>query len=128
MLRGDTRQWVIDKLKTPLMKAIITLCKRYPEPNKGNTTAQNTDILIDIRDKFFKLSTNQTRKELYEAAWRMFIVEFESEPEYRYIFYWIIEEIVKSDWKPRPVGRPVPDLWAEQYPYGGIPLKELMKK
>ena len=92
--------------KNPLRKAIVLIGKRYPEPTKKNTVIHNAHILIDIRDKFFECYTNKERIDMFKAGWKIFIDEYEHEPEYRYIFDWLLEEITKSDWKPRPPGRP----------------------
>lgn len=99
VLRGAMRDYIIKKVKKPLMKAIITLANRYPSPTRENCLHPNTRILFDIRDKFFELENNPCRKELFEAIWRMFIAEYEHDGYYRFRFDWLHEEINKRDWR-----------------------------
>jgi len=46
------------------------------------------------------------REELFRAEWKYFIAEYEHDTHYRFLFDWLLEEIAKSDWKPRPYGQP----------------------
>ena len=97
---------MIDKIKTPIMKAIIKLAMRYPEPTKDHTLLPKTHILIDIQNKFFEYQAVTSRTPLFRAMWRMFIVEYEHDPYYRDRIDWVIEEIVKSGWGVRPIKFP----------------------
>ena len=100
------RQFVIDKIKLPLMKVIILVAKRLPEVNRDNVAQKNTHILLDIQDKFFQYEDNPCREELLRSALKIFIAEYEHDPYYRYRFDWLIEEINKRGWLPRPKGQP----------------------
>lgn len=106
VLRGAMRGYIINKVKKPLMKAIITLANKYPEPTRENCLHPNTHILFDIRDKFFELENNSGRKALFEAIWRMFIAEYEHDGYYRFRSNWIYEEMNKRNWLPNPKGQP----------------------
>lgn len=111
------RRHVIEKIKTPLMKAIINLstfgkkkemlkavseiirlCNLYPEPTKEHTFLPRTHILIDVQDEFFKHEHNPGRDALFRAMWRMFIIEYEHDHYYQYRIDWIIEELIKRGW------------------------------
>ena len=111
------RQYVIDEIKTPLMKAIVELskcgsrlgmlialiqiiriAKKYPQPTKDHTLLPRTHILIDIQDKFFEHEDNPGRDALFRAIWRMFIVEYEHDPYYRARIDWVINEIKSNGW------------------------------
>ena len=105
MLLGPKRQYVIDKIKRPLIKAIVTLASRFPEPTMDNTIIRNTAILLNIRDKFFEHEDNPGRDALFRAIWRMFVVEYEHDTYYRYRIDWILEELNKSNWEPRILRR-----------------------
>ncbi|KKN72892.1 hypothetical protein LCGC14_0405960 [marine sediment metagenome] len=107
------RQYVIDKIKKPLMKAIVTLAMRYPEATKDHTLLPKTHILIDIQNKFFEYENNKGRDALFRAMWRMFIIEYEHDGYYRDRIDWVIEEIVKSGWGIRPIRFPV-KCWKEK--------------
>lgn len=111
MLTGSMRQYVIDKVKKPLKKAITALVKRYPEPTRENCLHPNTHRLFDIRDKFFEYEDNPGRKTLFEAAFKILIAEYEHDPYYRWRFDWMLEEMWKSGWEPRPM-RPM-SHWKE---------------
>jgi len=118
ILTGFMRQYVIDKVKKPLKKAIVELgrggswlgmfialiqiiriAKRYPKPTRENCLHSNTHRLFDIRDKFFEYNDGQ--KPLWEAAFKLLIAEYEHDPHYQSRFDWMLEEIAKSGWEPR---------------------------
>ena len=106
------RQYVIDKIKRPLVNAITILASRYPEPTKDHTSLARTHILLDIQDKFFKHEDNPSRDALFRALWRMFIVEYEHDPYYRYRIDWVIEELRKSNWEDSPTAHET-SCWKE---------------
>jgi len=106
ILMQPMRQYVIDKIKAPMLKAIVALASKYPKPTRENVVKINTLTLLDIRDKFFEYEDNPGRKALFEAIWQIFIVEYEHDIYYRHRIDWVLEEITKSDWKPRPLGHP----------------------
>lgn len=127
MLRGDTRQYVIDKVKAPLMKAILSLAKRIPEPTEENTINPNSHILMEIRDKFLEYEENPShpdkknhpldgRDHLFKGAFDLLIAEYEHDPYYRYRFDWFLEELVEmvigGYWRPRPPEHPLTH-WSE---------------
>ena len=114
----------MEKVNKPLMKAGITLANRYPEPTVENLLHPNSKRLLAIRDKYMEYDTNERRKAVFGAAFRVLIAKYEHSAQYRYPIDWVIEEIIKSGWKRRPYGHPVQN-WQEPKPYGGIPLEEL---
>lgn len=133
MLRGKARKYIIDKVKKPLMKAIIILSKRYPEPTRENCLNPNSHLLLDIQDEFLEYEANSGRRELFKALFRIVIGEYEHDPYYRSRMNWIIEEIVERVidglWLPRGENSP-PTHWAEEKPYGlyqGRRFKKLIK-
>lgn len=99
MLKRPMRQYVIEKVKKPLLKAIVILARRYPEPTRGNTVHPNSHILLDIRDRFFGHERNKSRDELFRAIWKIFIDEYEHDPYYRQRIDGVLEEVLKSDWQ-----------------------------
>ena len=101
MLGGDMREYIIQKVKKPLIKALIVLANRYPEPTRDNVIHPNTLKLLDFQDKFFEYEDNPGREELFRAVFRVLIAEYEHDPYYHYRFDWLLEEIAKSDWQPR---------------------------
>jgi hypothetical protein len=127
----------MEKIKKPMLKAIMILAGRYPEPTRENTIHHNTRILLDIQDKFFKYENNPYiakpksggapflgREDLFRAAFKILIVEYEHDPYYQYRFDWILEEINKSDWEPRKIRRE--QCWKEPViqRHGRYTLKE----
>jgi len=123
LLTGERRQYVIDKIKKPIMKALTILANRYPEPTKENCMVLNTRKLIDIRDKFFEYEDNPDRDALFRAIWKLFIIEYEHDRYYQYRINWVLEQIMECDWYPRrkrvercwkePVEPEVLEEWAE---------------
>lgn len=100
VLRGAMRDYIIDKVKKPLLRVITTLAKRYPEPTRENVLHPNSHILLDIRDEFFKHDTNDSRKDLFEALFKMLVAEYEHDGYYRFRFNWLHDEINKRKWLP----------------------------
>jgi len=120
MLWSPMRQYVIEKIKTPLMKSIVAFgkggswlgmlialiqiirtAKKYPVPSEEIVQHPNTLILLDIQEKFFRYEDNPGRNALFRAIWRIFIDEYEHDPYYRYRIDWVLEEVSKTDWLPR---------------------------
>jgi len=114
----DHRGFVIYKFKSPLMKFLIWLAEKMPEPTHENCIRPNTHILLDLRDEFFEHEDNPGRRELLWAVWKIGIIIYEHDPYYAWRADWFIEKIVNSDWKPRPIGHPN-RWWHEEEPYGG---------
>jgi len=115
LLWSPMRKHVIEHIKKPLMEAIINIANRFPPPTMENTCIPNTAKLLNIRDKFFEYEDNAGRDALFRALWRIFIVEYEHDPYYRYRIDWILEEVNKSNWEPRKIRRE--QCWKE-------PIKE----
>lgn len=90
------RNYVIEKIKAPLRKAIAILAMRYPEPTKEHTRIPNTHRLLDIEHNFFECQVGNGT--LLRAIWRMFIIEYEHDPYYRERINEILWEIKESDW------------------------------
>lgn len=110
----EQRQYVIDKVKAPMMKALIILANRLPEPTKQNTNHPNTDVLIDIWDKFFQMEDNPGREPLFRAIRKIMIAENEHDPYYRdrinVFVELLVEEILNGKWRPRGLDHP-PSNW-----------------
>lgn len=105
----EQRQYVMEKIKAPMMKALILLANRLPEPTKQNCTHPNTHILIDIWDEFFKHETGQ-RTPLFKAISRVWICEHEHDPYYRdrmqVLLELLVEAMLDGKWKPRSLDHP----------------------
>jgi len=134
MLRGLMRDFVIDKVKKPLRKAIITLANRYPLPTRENCLNQNSHILLDKRDEFLSYEGNSSPSKLFAALFRIFIAEYEHDPYYRSRINWLIEELVEETldgkWLPRGKDRPI-NHWDEPKPFGlyeGRRFKKLINR
>lgn len=116
MLGEKTRQYVIEKVKAPLLKAIVTLATRYPEPTIENTEKHNSHVLIAIRDRFFE-HNRILRNALFRALWRVLISEYEHDLEYSARIDFLVEALVKEvqvgNWKPRHPRRPHEPYWIE---------------
>jgi len=95
----DAIDYFVEKVNRPLVKVIVTLGGRYPEPTRENTLHPNTHRLLDIRDDFFKHWEVSGREPLLKALWRILIVKYEHSPAWRNMLDWFIKEI-PCDWKP----------------------------
>ncbi len=106
----EHRQFVIDKIKKPIMKALCILANRLPEPTKENTIYPNTHPLIDVWDNFLKMEDNRGREPLFNAMKRVMVDEHEHDNYYRdrmnvWFELWL-EEVLKGNWKPRSLDHP----------------------
>ena len=128
------RQFVIEKIKAPLLKVIIgltnnsvvrnycllkeaiALSKKYPEPTTENTVFKNTKIRIAVRDEFFKHLRNNGRKPLLEAVFRIIIDECEHDGFYDFIHDWYFIEMLSRGWKPEMRGFPMYRYWDGKLP------------
>ena len=117
MLGINTRDLII-KYKGIFTKALIWFAKRLPEPTRENVIRPNSKVLLDMRDEFFKCEDNGGRHELFEAIWKIFIVEYEHDIYYSNRIDWLVEQAVNRGWHPRPCGHPN-TCWKEEEPYGG---------
>lgn len=106
----DKRQYIIDKVKAPLMKALIILARRYPQPTKENTSHPNTHALIDVFNKFFEMEGNADRIDLFMALGKVVVAEHEHDPFYRDRIYVLmelwLEQVLLGKWKPRSLDHP----------------------
>ena len=109
-VNSDMRDYIIEKVNRPLLKAIVILAGRYPEPTHENVLHPNSHILIDTRDEFFKCWDTRRSKPLYEALWRVLTVKYEHSPNYRYMLDWVFMMKEKSNWKPWNPNRQM-SLW-----------------
>ncbi len=123
ILHNPLRQYFIEVVKAPLLKAIIALSNKFPEPTESNTDDAIAHAILDIQDKFFSYESNAGRKELFEAAFKIFIAEIEHDDYYRFRLDWILEEMIKKildgKWESLPLNAMRKFCWNEPEPYGG---------
>lgn len=105
------RKYIIDKVKKPLMKAIITLANRYPAPTKDNVAFSNTRILLEVCEKFKKYHNNPGRQPMFEAAFRVLIDQYEHDGYYSFVFDWFFNELMERGWSPQKRGFPMYRWW-----------------
>ena len=119
MLTFPLRQFVIDKIKAPIMNKLIHLAKLYPESTPKNCKHPNSHVWLRIWNKFLAMEgrpsviTNiftQGRWALYNAIRRAFIAEHEHDDYHRdrmqVIFELWLEEVLAGNWKPRSFDHP----------------------
>jgi len=100
VINAQQRDFFIEKVNAPLVKAIIILAGRYPEPTHENVLHPNSHILLELRDEFFRCWDTGGRTMLFQALWRVLIVKYEHSPNYRNMLDWLIMMLLKSNWKP----------------------------
>ena len=104
------RGFFIEKVKAPLMKALITLSNRYPEPTLENVDIPNDKVWLGVWDRFFEMEDNPGRLPLFKAIKRVMIGEQHHDIYYRdrmqvLLELWL-EEVLKGNWKPRSLDHP----------------------
>lgn len=95
----DAIDYFVEKVDTPLAKAIIFYARRYPEPTRENCMYPNSLRLLDMRDKFREQWDFRGRQPLFEALWKLLIVKYEHSPQYRNVLDWVLM-MIPDDWKP----------------------------
>ena len=135
MLRGAGRKYVIERVKAPLRKALVTgktlsqviktlklITSRLPEPTPENCGFLKTHLLMKIEDKFFQYENNLGREEMFRAVIKLLKAEIEHDGYYQARYDFWLEEHIKmiltGEWLPRVENSP--DIcWREPTPYGG---------
>ena len=111
LLHSSWRQFVIAKVKKPLMMALILASKtvkRIPapaiilaakllpiRPRFGNCRLVRTHNMIEIFKEFWENYDNDSRKELWEAFEILSLAEIEHDKEYSQIAEWFISKMVE---------------------------------
>lgn len=99
IINSDRRDYFIEKVNAPLVWFIIKYANRYPEPTHENVVHPNSQILLELKDKFFECWHTRPRTPLYMALWRVVIVKYEHSATYRYMLDWFLMMVQKSNWK-----------------------------
>ena len=116
-INSDSREYYIEKVNRPLLKAITILGNRYPEPTMENLGHSNSRRLLEILHTYLEYEGNERLASLGKALFRILIAKVEHSPNYRDRVSWFFEMIEKCGWKPRSYNHPV-NLWNEPKPYG----------
>ena len=61
------REYIIEKVKAPLQKALTILGKRYPKATKENTTDLGTHKILETNEWFLE-RTGHIKHEMFEVA------------------------------------------------------------
>ena len=109
------RTYFIEKVQAPMMKALIILGLRYPEPTVDNVSHPNTKVWLRIFSIFLTMEDNLGRLPLWQAIKRVFIGKsVEVDPYYRdrlqVIHELWLDEVLSGNWKPRSPDHPE-DCW-----------------
>jgi len=100
IINSDKRDYFIKEVNEPLVKNIIQLANKYPEPTRENVLHPNTQVLLDKGEKFFRCWKTKPRGVLYKAVFRMLQDKIEHSATYREMFNWLIKEINEDPrWK-----------------------------
>ena len=114
--KSGRRDYYIEKVNKPLLKALILLGKRYPEPTMENLNHPNARWLLKRLGKYLEYEGNSRVAGAVTALVRIIIVKLEHSPNYRDRISWWVEDT--EGWKPRSYNHPV-NQWNEPKPYGG---------
>ena len=113
------RQYYIDRVNTPLFKAITILGNRFPEPTIDNVLHPNAKRLVEILNKYVEFEGNKRVKAIVMAVARVVIDKLEHSPPYRDRIGFFVEELRKGEWRIRAYNHPERD-WNEPKPYGDV--------
>ena len=108
MVRDDIlqfrRHYFIDKVKKPLLKALILLADRFLEPTRENTRKQNTHVLLGIWDEFFEYEDNPGRDALFRTIKKLIVDVYEHDDYYSTRIDWFLGRLFKKylsrEWLP----------------------------
>ncbi len=117
-VNAHSRNFYIEKVNAPLVKAITILANRYPEPTMENVLDPNCKELLRMRDQYLAWEGNVRVAELVKAFFRIGINKIEHSPNYRDRASVLVEMIKACNWKPRALNHPEHN-WNEPKPYGG---------
>jgi len=110
------RSFYVEKVNKPLVKAIVILGNRYPEPRMEELSHPNSKWLLRKLEKYLEYEGNPYVKKVVKALVRIAITKLEHSPNWRDRISWWVEDT--EGWKPRSYNHPVND-WNEPKPYGG---------
>uniref|UniRef100_A0A6M3XUZ4 Uncharacterized protein n=1 Tax=viral metagenome TaxID=1070528 RepID=A0A6M3XUZ4_9ZZZZ len=103
------RQYFIEKVKAPLLRAIHILAKKYPEPTQENLVFNNSKILLGIKEDIKKYL--HTRGDLIDDGLKVLVDEVEHDGFYEFLFDYLIIELLKRGWQPEHRGFPMYRHW-----------------
>ena len=117
-LLADKRDFIINKVKVPLISAIIRLVGLIKiKPTALNCRHPNSLVLLRMWERFFRSEANEGREPVERAISEGSIYEYEHDPYYARRLDWVLEEINKRKWLPRESGRPRGIHWREFHDY-----------
>ncbi len=112
------REYYIEKVNAPLLKAVTILGNRFPEPTMDNVLDPNSRRLLGILEKYKRFETNDRVKAIILAGARVIIDKLEHSPNWRDRISFFAEELRAGEWRSRALNHPEHD-WNEPKPYGG---------
>lgn len=90
------RQYFIDKVKGPMIKALVLLANRFQEPTRENTKKKISLALLDVWDEFFKFENNPGRDSLFRAIKRISVSICESDSYYSQRITWFLKKLTEK--------------------------------
>jgi len=106
----DIYDYVIDRVKKPMRKAIVMLANRLPfQVTRRNATLPNTHRILDAEEWLFSnLKHNKTselymigkeRADMFHAIFKIVAYEIEHDPWIRFLVSQVFKYLVKSGWE-----------------------------
>lgn len=110
------RHYFINMVKAPLIKVLVFIANKYPEPTRDNTRKRNTHALLDIWDEFFEYEHNGGRDSLFRAIRKVIVGEYEHDAYYSQRIDWFLKKLVEKylngKWNPPQPHHPA-SCWTE---------------
>ena len=114
---GPVQRIIRYDLKVLIKQVLKIMNNRIPEPTRANTYQENSHVLCDIRDEFFRHEKNKGREYIFRAIFNFFIVMYDFDQYYRDRIDWMFEKIIEAredkTWHARRINRPREQHWKE---------------
>lgn len=97
---NEMRSYIIEKAKAPMRKLIVKASTRFPNPTRCNCHNPLSLKLFDIWDEFNERDrSGAERKDMFNAAWKMLIIEVEHDVYYRDRLIWVLGRLLRSGYR-----------------------------
>ncbi len=112
----DNFDYFVEKVKKPMMLAIVKLGKLWPEPKWNNLDHPSSQILLEAMEQYVKFERIEgIRKDMMMTAFRVVIAVYDHDPFYRHRLRWLIKLLTTATatvrWNMDEEAVPFPHLW-----------------
>lgn len=99
-----------------LLPLLLILNKMLPEPTREDCHLENSRVLCDVRDEFFRrLKLGGERRDALRAIWNFGIIMHEHDEPYRDLMDWSKAELEKYSWEPLAPNSPTIQIFKRDW-------------